>query len=252
MDQNQQGQSGTGGTSTPPQANGINQYQPNHMMAPTHPPTQVAGSSGFFPYLREQQYAHQHFHQLQQQELHQKLHNFWANQYQEIERTTDFRNHSLPLARIKKIMKADEDVKMISAEAPIIFAKACEMFIMELTMRAWFNAEENRRRTLQKNDIAAAISKTDMFDFLVDVVPRDETMDHDLHAGIRRGGNIAPSENAYYYMPPQQVVGPVAYGPPRVVMGRPVPVQAYYGQQSCPFAAQMQPKQQNDSSDSDD
>ena len=43
----------------------------------------------------------------------------------------------LPLARIKKIMKSDEDVRMISAETPILFAKACEMFIMELTLRSW-------------------------------------------------------------------------------------------------------------------
>ncbi|KAL7238695.1 hypothetical protein ACSBR2_004732 [Camellia fascicularis] len=85
----------------------------------------------------------------------QQLQVFWTNQMQEIERTTDFKNHSLPLARIKKIMKADEDVRMISAEAPVIFAKACEMFILELTLRSWINAEENKRRTLQKNDIAA-------------------------------------------------------------------------------------------------
>lgn len=71
-------------------------------------------------------------------------------------------------------MKADEDVRMISAEAPILFAKACELFILELTIRSWLHAEENKRRTLQKNDIAAAITRTDIFDFLVDIVPRDE------------------------------------------------------------------------------
>jgi hypothetical protein len=48
----------------------------------------------------------------------------------------DFKNHNdLPLARIKRIMKSDEDVRMISAEAPVLFAKACEMFILELTLR---------------------------------------------------------------------------------------------------------------------
>lgn len=36
------------------------------------------------------------------------------------------------------------------------------------------HAEENKRRTLQRSDIAAAISKTDMFDFLIDIVPREE------------------------------------------------------------------------------
>ena len=82
--------------------------------------------------------------------------------------------HQLPLARIKKVMKSDEEVKMISAEAPILFAKGCDIFITELTMRAWIHAEENKRRTLQRSDIASAISKSDMFDFLIDVVPREE------------------------------------------------------------------------------
>ncbi|EYU27573.1 hypothetical protein MIMGU_mgv11b019841mg [Erythranthe guttata] len=109
-----------------------------------------------------------------------QLHAFWANQLREINQTTDFKNHSLPLARIKKIMKADEDVRMISAEAPVIFAKACEMFILELTLRSWINTDENKRRTLQKNDIAAAISRTDVFDFLVDIIPRDELKEEGL------------------------------------------------------------------------
>lgn len=39
-------------------------------------------------------------------------------------------------------------VKMISAEAPILFAKACEIFIIELTFRAWMHTEESKRRTL--------------------------------------------------------------------------------------------------------
>lgn len=41
------------------------------------------------------------------------------------------------------------------------------MFILELTLRSWSHSEENKRRTLQRNDIAAAITRTDVFDFLV-------------------------------------------------------------------------------------
>lgn len=63
---------------------------------------------------------------------------------------------------------------MISAEAPVLFAKACEMFILELSLRAWIHTEENKRRTLQRSDIAMAITKTDVFDFLIDIVPRDD------------------------------------------------------------------------------
>ena len=92
----------------------------------------------------------------------------------EVETATDFKNHQLPLARIKKIMKTDEDVRMISSEAPVLFAKACEMFILELTLRSWIHSEENKRRTLQRNDIASAITRTDIFDFLVDIVPRED------------------------------------------------------------------------------
>ena len=76
---------------------------------------------------------------------------------------------SVTISKNKKVMKTDEDVRMISAEAPILFAKGCDVFITELTMRAWIHAEENKRRTLQKSDIAAALTKSDMFDFLIDV-----------------------------------------------------------------------------------
>jgi histone H3/H4 len=86
--------------------------------------------------------------------------------------------HQLPLARIKKVMKADPEVKMIAAEAPILFAKGCDIFITELTMRAWIHAEENKRRTLQRSDIASALAKSDMFDFLIDIVPREEAASH--------------------------------------------------------------------------
>lgn len=114
--------------------------------------------------------------QMQQQQL--ALHAFWQHQIQDIAQIDpnayDFKTHQLPLARIKKIMKTDEDVRMISAEAPVLFAKACEMFILELSLRAWIHTEENKRRTLQRNDIAMAITKTDVFDFLIDIVPRDD------------------------------------------------------------------------------
>lgn len=79
------------------------------------------------------------------------LESFWPRTTRDVQNLTssDFKNPELPLARIKKIMKLDEEVKMISAEAPIIFAKAAEIFIQEVTIRAWLHTEENKRRTLQ-------------------------------------------------------------------------------------------------------
>nr|GMD33582.1 nuclear transcription factor Y subunit C-1-like [Ipomoea batatas]GMD35203.1 nuclear transcription factor Y subunit C-1-like [Ipomoea batatas] len=124
-------------------------------------------------------------HLLQQQQ--QQLQMFWTYQRQEIEQVNDFKNHQLPLARIKKIMKADEDVRMISAE-------------------------ENKRRTLQKNDIAAAITRTDIFDFLVDIVPRDEIKDE---TAALVGPAAAAAAGMYYYPPMGQPT------PPGVMIGRP-------------------------------
>ncbi|KAI8601035.1 putative nuclear transcription factor Y subunit C-2 [Dissophora ornata] len=112
---------------------------------------------------------------LQNQQL-QFAQEFWKEQITAAEEfDSDFKNHPLPLARIKKVMKSDPEVKMISAEAPILFSKACEIFICEITRRAWLHAEENKRRTLQRSDVASAASRSDQFDFLIDIVPREES-----------------------------------------------------------------------------
>jgi len=148
-------------------------------------PGQMGGMDPVSQAQHQQQFMRQHLQQQQLAAYHMQTHHlaqqhqqqlrlFWQQQMQEIETGSDFKNHQLPLARIKKIMKSDEDVRMISSEAPVLFAKACEMFILELTLRSWIHSEENKRRTLQRNDIAAAITKTDIFDFLVDIVPRDD------------------------------------------------------------------------------
>ncbi|EFO16980.1 hypothetical protein LOAG_11522 [Loa loa] len=78
----------------------------------------------------------------------------------------------LPLARIKKIMKLDDD--MIGSETPILLAKASEIFVEELTLSAWKHTEDNKRKTLQKSDISQAVARNDMFDFLIDIVPRED------------------------------------------------------------------------------
>ncbi|KAJ6365890.1 hypothetical protein OIU77_002453 [Salix suchowensis] len=194
--------------------------------SPTQPPATFSVSPHQLTYQQAQ-----HFHHQQQQ---QQLQMFWINQLQEIEQTADFKNHSLPLARIKKIMKADEDVRMISAEAPVIFAKACEMFILELTLRSWIHTEENKRRTLQKNDIVAAISRTDVFDFLVDIIPRDELKEEGLGVTKATIPVGPPADLPYYYVPQLPV------GPPGMIMGKPVDQAAAY---EVPWL-QTQPQQQ--------
>ena len=67
--------------------------------------------------------------------------------------SVDIRELELPLARIKRIMKLEDEVQsqldgrknmMVSSEAPVVFAKACELFIREITTRAWTCTEVRR------------------------------------------------------------------------------------------------------------
>lgn len=155
---------------------------------------------------------------------------FWPKATEEIRSmgAAGLKHQELPLARIKKIMKLDEDVKMISAEAPVLFAKAAEIFIHELTMRAWIHTEDNKRRTLQRNDIAMAITKYDQFDFLIDIVPRDDIKPTPTTTSKQREDNsvrMAPDQVSYYFQmanqqqpqQPQQGVTPQIINQPATV-----------------------------------
>ncbi|KAG8860550.1 hypothetical protein FRB96_003804 [Tulasnella sp. 330] len=113
--------------------------------------------------------------------LEKLLQDFWTKQIRAAEdesqwpvpSTEWYKHPTLPLARIKKVMKSDPDVKMIGSDAPVLFAKACEMFITEVTSRAWLVASQNKRRTLSRVYVAKALAMSDQFDFLIDIVPRE-------------------------------------------------------------------------------
>ncbi|KAI7874684.1 histone-fold-containing protein [Lichtheimia hyalospora FSU 10163] len=168
---------------------------------------------------------------------------FWQEQLNVAESfESDFKNHPLPLARIKKVMKTDQDVK-----APILFAKGCEIFITELTKRAWVHAEENKRRTLQRSDIATAISKTDMCDFLIDIVPREEAAKSSSAVYDQNAYQYYQSANVPQYTSAQQI-DPAAYYPqlsqltPEQMQQYQLQLQQFAAQQH-PYAQQMQSRQ---------
>ncbi|KAG7537399.1 Histone-fold [Arabidopsis suecica] len=107
----------------------------------------------------------------QPQKDNEQLKSFWSK---EMEGDLNFKNHEFPITRIKRIMKFDPDVTMVAGEAPILFSKACEMFIMDVTMRSWLHAQESNRLTIKRSDVAAAVDRTLIIDFLLDVVDEDE------------------------------------------------------------------------------
>lgn len=104
-----------------------------------------------------------------------KIEKFWKNTFRKAtEEKMMLRDLTLPLARIKRLMKVEEGVRMVASEVPILFSKIAEKFIEELTFRAWINTEENKRRILQRGDISVAVKTSEMYDFLIYIVPRND------------------------------------------------------------------------------
>jgi nuclear transcription factor Y, gamma len=81
---------------------------------------------------------------------------------------------------------------MISGEAPVLMSKACELLIRDLSFRAWRHTERNRRRTLQRQDLHAAVGESEVYDFLIDIVPRVTTPKATApEAGVGAGSSMA-------------------------------------------------------------
>jgi len=171
------------------------------------------------------------------QEMDEGLEEMWLGSAQGIHgidsATENWRNQKLPLAKIKKIMKSEDVILqelererqerlaaeegqaavaaasaanekstkfMISGEAPVLMSKACELMIKDLSFRAWRHTERNRRRTLQKQDLHAAVGESEVYDFLIDIVPRVTTtstttqkMQHSSHLPASTAAMAPPS-----------------------------------------------------------
>lgn len=82
------------------------------------------------------------------------------------------RDNVLPLARIKRLMKVEQEVNKVASEVPLLFSRITEIFIEELTLRAWQYTEEGKRRILQRSDICSAVKSSDVYDFLIYLMPR--------------------------------------------------------------------------------
>jgi nuclear transcription factor Y, gamma len=101
-----------------------------------------------------------------------KVEDFWKKTFAAIGTETMLhRETNLPLARIKRLMKVEQEVNKVAAEVPLMFAKLTEIFIEELTIRAWMHTEESKRRIIQRGDICSGAKTSDVFDFLIYLMP---------------------------------------------------------------------------------
>ncbi|KAF9191306.1 hypothetical protein BGZ51_007484 [Haplosporangium sp. Z 767] len=78
----------------------------------------------------------------------------------------------LPAARVKRIIKEDKDVQMVSNDAVFLISVATEMFLESFTARAFNLAKLEKRKTVSYKDLATAVSQYDSLEFLQDVVPK--------------------------------------------------------------------------------
>lgn len=148
---------------------------------------------------------------------------------------------------------------MISGEAPVLMSKACELLIKDLSFRAWRHTERNRRRTLQRQDLHAAVGESEVYDFLIDIVPRvtapKSTLPNPVDAAAAAAAALPtlPPGIPMAGIPTQL---PTAVAPPMSTQGHQIPVmdqniiqqmQAQAGQQhqiSQPSVMHYDPNQQ--------
>ncbi|KAF7819966.1 Nuclear transcription factor Y subunit C-2 [Senna tora] len=70
-------------------------------------------------------------------------------------------------------MGVDFDDLEIFEESRAVLEKATEIFIEELSLRAWIRTEEKNKNTIERNDFAEEINENKVYDFLADLVQMD-------------------------------------------------------------------------------
>ncbi|GAB7361614.1 hypothetical protein MBLNU230_g1666t1 [Neophaeotheca triangularis] len=96
---------------------------------------------------------------------------------------------SLPLARVKRIIAADDDIASCSNNAAFVITVATEMFLQHLVEQSYniVKSERKPRRNVQYRDVANAVARVENLEFLGDVVPKTTTFKQ-YKARVKEGG----------------------------------------------------------------
>lgn len=82
----------------------------------------------------------------------------------------------LPLARVKRIVKTDPDIKLISSDAAFLITRSTELFIQLLAKEAYKETLKNKRKVLQYNDLSKVVKDKEEMEFLLDIIPQKRTV----------------------------------------------------------------------------
>ncbi|XP_047475109.1 DNA polymerase epsilon subunit 4-like [Penaeus chinensis] len=71
-----------------------------------------------------------------------------------------------PLARIKRIMKADPELGLASQDAVFLVAKATELFVESLALEAYHYTSQAKKKTVSRRDVDHCIDAIEAMAFL--------------------------------------------------------------------------------------
>lgn len=79
---------------------------------------------------------------------------------------------SLPISRVRLIMKSSPDVSSINQEALFLTTKATELFVQHLARSSFSSGSGKDTNSLSYSDLANTAEETDTFHFLTDILPK--------------------------------------------------------------------------------
>lgn len=80
----------------------------------------------------------------------------------------DIRLIQLPLAKIRNIMKLENNTAIVSLDAAVAVAKATEFFIESLGKLSYAEVSLTKKKTIQKRDVDKVLTSSDALLFLED------------------------------------------------------------------------------------
>ncbi|KAJ5949315.1 hypothetical protein N7454_000899 [Penicillium verhagenii] len=110
-----------------------------------------------------------------------------------------------PVARIKRIMQADEDVGKVAQVTPLAVSKALELFMISLVTKAAQEAKDRNSKRVTASHLKQAVAKDDVLDFLADIIAKvpdqpagrkHEDDGSDQNEGRRKRGGRRPKEES--------------------------------------------------------
>eukprot|EP00002_Diphylleia_rotans_P031603 TRINITY_DN6567_c0_g1_i2.p1 TRINITY_DN6567_c0_g1~~TRINITY_DN6567_c0_g1_i2.p1 ORF type:complete len:279 (+),score=48.47 TRINITY_DN6567_c0_g1_i2:45-881(+) len=104
----------------------------------------------------------------------------------------------LPFRRVRRIVKSVEGAQsiLISTDAIVFVSRLCEMLTVDLTSRAWENAQNARRKTILNSDLINSVAATDRFDFAIDFFPMNKLIEARKLLRFSRPGRRITTDNS--------------------------------------------------------